>query len=287
MLRPGGAVEPDDVDVQRLEHGEHRRRIGAEQHAAGDVERDGGHDRDRSARRGSGLAGAENGCLGLENVLLRLDDEDVDATLDERGGLLAVHGHKVCEPQPAHRRIARGGQEAGGAHAPGNEARTPVGGILVGDPPGEARGRDVQVGGDVALTPLLESRARRLERAGLDDVAPRLEKSAVHPLDDLRRMDGKTVHPALQPGSAVVVDAGVLGMEAGAHGAVKDEHTLAQRVEEWRSNRGGHRDHVIRERLRDTLANRPTRLEETLFGTTPTPSRQYPQARPRPSTGRR
>ena len=190
MLRPGGAVEPDDVDVQRLEHGKHRGRVGAEQHAAGDVERDGGHDRDRASRRGGGLAGAEDGCLCLENVLLRLDDEDIDTTLDERDGLLAVHRHQVREPKPAHRWIARRGQESGGAHAPGNEARTPVGCVLVGDSPGEARGRDIQVGGHVALTPLLEARARRLERAGLDDITPRLEKSAVHPLDDLRRIDG-------------------------------------------------------------------------------------------------
>jgi hypothetical protein len=95
----------------------------------------------------------------------------------------------------------------------------------------------------------------------------------VHPLDDLRRVDGETVHPPFQPGPPEIVDARVLGLEAGSHRAVENEHALAQRIKEWRSICGRHRDDVIRERLRDTLANRPISFEETLFGTTPTPSR--------------
>ena len=80
----------------------------------------------------------------------------------------------------------------------------------------------------------------------------------MHAFHDLRRMDGKAVPPAFQPGTAEIVDGGVLGVEHGTHGAVKDEHAVAHRIEEWRSKRGGHRDHVTRERLRDTLANRPS-----------------------------
>ena len=94
----------------------------------------------------------------------------------------------------------------------------------------------------------------------------------MHTLDDLRRVDGETVHPSLQRGTTEIVDAGVLRLQAGTHRAVENEHTLAQRVKERRSVLGRHRDHVTRERLRDTLANRPISFEETLFGTTPTPS---------------
>ena len=80
-----------------------------------------------------------------------------------------------------------------------------------------------------------------------------------------------SIHPSSR-GTAEIVDAGVLRLQAGTHRAVEDEHALAQRVEERGSISGRHRDHVTRERLRDTLANRPISFEETLFGTTPTPS---------------
>ena len=57
----------------------------------------------------------------------------------------------------------------------------------------------------------------------------------MHALDDLRRMDGEAVHPSLQRGTAEIVRARVLGLETGPHGAVENEHALAQCVKEWRS----------------------------------------------------
>ena len=99
-----------------------------------------------------------------------------------------------------------------------------------------------------------------------------VEEAAMHALDNLGRMDGETIHPTLQRGPAEIVDAGVLGLQAGSHRTVEDEHALLQRVKERGSISGRHRDDVTRERLRDTLANRPISFEETLFGTTPTPS---------------
>ena len=108
--------------------------------------------------------------------------------------------------------------------------------------PGEPCRGDVEVDGHVALTPLLETRSRRLEGAGLDDVASRVKETAVHALDDLRRMDGKAVHPSLERGTPEVVDARVLGLQAGPHGAVENEHALAQRVKERRSISCRHRD---------------------------------------------
>ena len=93
----------------------------------------------------------------------------------------------------------------------------------------------------------------------------------MHPLDDLGRVNGETVHPSFDRGTTEIVDAGVLSLQAGTHRAVENEHALAQRVEERRSIPGRHRDHVTRERLRDTLANCPISFKETLFGTTSTP----------------
>ena len=52
---------------------------------------------------------------------------------------------------------------------------------------------------------------------------------------------------------------------------IENQHAVTQRVEERRLISARHSDDVTRERLRDTLANRLIRFEETLFGTTPTP----------------
>ncbi len=272
--------------MQRLEDGEHRGDVGAEQHAAGDVERYRRDDRHRAVRLGHRGARAEDRCFGLEDVLLRLDDQRVGAPLDERLRLLAEDRHQVAEPEPAHRGIARGGKEPAGADAAGDETRPSVGGVLVRDPPGQRSRPDVEVSGDAALPPFLEARPRRLEGAGLDDIAARVEKSSMHPLDDLRRVQHEAVHPSFERGAAEVVDGRVLGLQARAHRAVEHEHAFVERVDERRSTSARHAHDVTRERLRDTLAHRPFRFEETLFGTTPTPARQYPPARSRPSTGR-
>ncbi len=273
MLGAGGAVESNDVDVQRFEDGEHRRGVRAEQHPAGDVQGDRGHDRHGTTGAGGSCAGGEHCCLRLEDVLLCLDDEHVDAALDERRGLLLIDGHQVGKPETAHSRVAGGGQKTCGAHAAGHESRPAVLRVLVSDSSREPGGRDIQVGGDIRLAPFLEARARGLKRAGLDDVAARVEEAAVHALDDLRGVNGEAVHPSFQPRAAEIVARQVLRLQARAHGAVENQHAFAQRVKERRSISRPHQHDVTRERLRDTLANRPFSFEETLFGTTPTPPR--------------
>ena len=272
VLGSGGAVEADDIDVQRLEDREHRGGVGAEQHPAGDVERHHGHDRNRTRGFCRGVASGEDRGLCLEDVLLRLDDEQIGTAEDERRGLLAIDGHEVREPEPAHRRIARCGQESGRPHAPRDEARAPILRVLVGNPPGELRGGHVQLGGDISLAPLLQARARGLKGAGLDDVAARIEEAPMDALDDLWGVDREAVHPAFQRRAAEVIAGERLRLQAGAHGAVENQHTLAQRIKEGRSISRPHHHDVTRERLRDTLANRPFSFKETLFGPTPTPS---------------
>ena len=189
-----------------FEDREHRCGIGAEQHPAGDVEGHRGHDRHGTARGIGSRACAEHGGLCFEDVLLRLDDQHVDASLDERRGLLLIHRDEVGKPEPAHRRVTRCGQEPGRPHAAGDKALTAVLRILVGDPPREPCRGDVQVDGGIALTPLLEARPRCLKGARLDDVAACVEEAAVDALDDLGSVDGETVHPSFQRGAAEVVD---------------------------------------------------------------------------------
>jgi hypothetical protein len=122
VLRAGGAVEADDVDVERLERGQRGADVGAEQHlAAVGQQRDGGLDRHGAAGGLERLAGAEHGGLDLEDVLRGLDDDQVDAALDEAAGLLLEDLDEVAEADRAERRVVGGGEEAGRADRAGHE----------------------------------------------------------------------------------------------------------------------------------------------------------------------
>ena len=98
VLGAGRAVQADDVDAERLERRQHGRDVGAEQHlAAVRQQRDRGLDRHRAARLGERLARAEDGGLDLEDVLRRLDDQQVRAAVDQ-----------ALAPARRRRRRARG-----------------------------------------------------------------------------------------------------------------------------------------------------------------------------------
>jgi hypothetical protein len=84
VLRPGRAVQPDHLHVERRQGGEDGGDVRAEQHlAALRQQGDAGLDRQRAAGLLEGLAGPEDGRLHLEDVLCRLDDDQVGASLDK------------------------------------------------------------------------------------------------------------------------------------------------------------------------------------------------------------
>ena len=82
------AVEPDDVGAQALENGQRGADVGAQQHAPVRVERHLDLQRQRPSRGGEAPPSAEDRGLGLEDVLLRLDDQQVCAALEQAAGLL-------------------------------------------------------------------------------------------------------------------------------------------------------------------------------------------------------
>ena len=88
----GGAVQPDHVDAERLKRGQRRGDLAAEQHRPGGLDRDLGDDQ---RIRGHGLhrsPGADDGRLGLQQVLAGLDDQRVGAPAQQalRAGLIGV-----------------------------------------------------------------------------------------------------------------------------------------------------------------------------------------------------
>jgi hypothetical protein len=127
VLGAGRAVQAEHVDAERVDRREHRADVGAEQHlAAVGQQGDGDLDRQRPAGRLERLAGAEDRRLDLEDVLRRLDDDEVGAALDEALGLLGERVGELAEGDVAERRVVRGGQEAGRADRAGTKRFSPT-----------------------------------------------------------------------------------------------------------------------------------------------------------------
>ena len=124
VLGAGRAVQPDHVDVERLERGQHGADVGAEQHlAALGQQRHAALDRQRPVLELERLAGAEDRGLDLEDVLRGLDDDQVGAALDEPARLLGEDLDELGEGDLTERRVVAGGEEPGRADRAGDEPR--------------------------------------------------------------------------------------------------------------------------------------------------------------------
>ena len=220
VVGAGGAVQADDVDLQRLQRGEHGGDVGAQQHlAAVGQQRDRGLDGEDPVLELEGLARAEDGGLDLQDVLGGLDDEQVGAAADQALGLLGEDLDQLGESDRAERRVIRGGQVAGRADRAGDEA------ILADGLAGDLGGLLVDLEGVLAQAPLLELEAGGLEGVGLDDLGAGAHHRLVQLLDDVGPVqDERLVALALQP--AVVGLREVELLQRRAHRAVEDDDVV-------------------------------------------------------------
>ena len=90
LRRSGGAVQPDHVGPQGVQGGEGGPGLAAEEHAPRRLDGDLDLERHLPAGFGHGPPTADDGRLGLEQILDGLDDEQVHAPGDEPGGGLLV-----------------------------------------------------------------------------------------------------------------------------------------------------------------------------------------------------
>ena len=220
VLRAGGAVEPDRVDLQRLERRQRGADVGPQEHlAALRQQRDAALDRDHAVELGERAAGAEHGGLELEDVLARLDDHQIDAACDQAGGLLREHIHELGKRDPAERRVVARGEEAGRAHRTGDEP------LLAGGLAGDLCGLEVDLVRVLVEAPLGELQARGLERVGLEHVGASLEHRCVDAFDHVGPVEHqRLVAAARQP--VIVFEAELELLERGAHPAVVDNRAL-------------------------------------------------------------
>ena len=165
--------------------------------------------------------GPVDGRLGLQQVEHRLDEDEVDAALDERRGLLLVGVAEVGVPD-----LAEGGELGARADAPGHPPGPVGGGEVVGRPAGQAGRGQVQLADPVGLAVLGQHRGEGAEGVGLDHIAPDLEERPVDPVDDVGPAHHQQLVAPLELGTAEVVGGQLGQLEVGAHGAVEDDHPL-------------------------------------------------------------
>lgn len=220
--RAGGAVQADHVDAQRLQRRQRRADLGAQQHGAGRLDGDRADHREVAAGGLQGAAGAEDGGLGLQQVLGGLHQQRVRTAGDHALGVLLVG-----VTQGEVRGVAQRRELGAGAHRAEHIALLPGrGGELVGDLAGDTGAGLRQLEdplGDVVLGQRGEVRA---EGVGLHAVDTDREVLLVHGPHDVGTGHIEDLVAALQ--LLEVLHGRVLRLKHGAHRAVGDHHPRGQ-----------------------------------------------------------
>jgi hypothetical protein len=136
------------------------------------------------------LVEGEDRCLGVQRVEDGLDQEQVDATLEQPLGLLAVGVAQLVEGDVARARVVDVGADAGGlwrrAERAGDEARRLRRGHGVDRLARQPRCGDVHLARQVRQAVVGLRDRRRAEGVGLDDVGAGGQVRVVHRAHDVR-----------------------------------------------------------------------------------------------------
>ena len=236
LLRAEGAVDADDQRLGMLDRGpESLDRLARERPTATVDDRDGDPERDLDALLLQDVARGHDRCLRVQRVEDCLDEEEVDAAIDEGADLLRVGlTHLVEGDAPEGRVIDLRGERECLVQRPdraGDEPRPAV--SLVGGLSREPGALDVHVV-DRILEPVVGlADRRRRERVGRRDVGAGCEVLPVHVEDDVRSGQVQDVRIALdvprvvaESLAAVVGVVEPLPLEHRAPGAVEHEDAL-------------------------------------------------------------
>ncbi len=223
----GRAVEPDHVGPERLERGERGADLRADEQPARRLDGDLHHDRDLDPGGRHRPAGTDDRRLALEEVLDRLDEQDVGAARQQPGDHRLVVVAQLGEGDLAERR-----ETGAGADRPDHEAGSLGGGEVGRDLPGQSRGLLVDGEGLVGDAVLVQHQAEGAEGGGLDRVDAGLEVLGVHLPDEVGSGEDEALVAALERGATEVVGPETLVLHPGAERAVEHEDALGERGEE-------------------------------------------------------
>ena len=218
---PGRAVQPDQVDAERLQRGQRRADLAAEQHRARGLDRHRRDQRHAGPGLGDGPLRADDGRLGLQQVLAGLDDDRVHPAAEQAGGVALVG---VAQRGEAH--VPQGGQLGAGP----DRAEHPAGALRrrpgVRGLPGDPRACLGQFPDPVLKTVFAEVAQVRAEGVGSDAVHPGFEVTVVDRADDIGPGDVEDLVTSLVAVEVAQGRGAVL--EHGAHRPVGHHHPLCQ-----------------------------------------------------------
>ncbi len=222
LLRPGRAVQPDQVDAERLQRGERGADLGAAQHRAGGLDRDADDDRQVRAPVGERAPGADHGRPQLQQVLRGLDQHGVGAAVDQTADLVGVR-----VPQGGVAGVAQRRQLGAGADAAEHPARPVRRGRLVGRLPGQRRAGLRVLVDPVRDAVLVQAGQVRVEGVRPDAVHAGVQVGRVDRLDHVRPGDVQHLVAALVP-LEVTVHRQVVRLQHRPHRPVGDDNAFGQ-----------------------------------------------------------
>ncbi len=226
LRRSGGAVDAEHVRLHGQQRRHRRADLGTDQHPARGLD---GHlhlHGDGSPLGLHGPAAGGHGGLGLQQVHAGLDDEQVDAALQQTARLLFVG-----VPESDEADVTDGRQLRPGPDRAGHVAWPPVAGPAGRDLLGDAGRRHVQRVGPIGDAVLLQHGAERAEAGRLDHVHAHREEVVVHGGDDVRPGQAQHLVAALELRAAEVVRREVEPLDEGAEGAVEHDQAVVDRIE--------------------------------------------------------
>ena len=221
--RAGRAVEPDQVHAERLDRGEGRADLAADQHGAGGLHGHVTDDRHRLAQLGHRPLRPDHGRLDLKQVLAGLDDQRVRAADDQTRGVLLVG---VAQGRVGG--VPEGGQLGARPDRTEHEPGPLRGAGRVGGLPGDPGARLGQLADAVRDVVLGEVGEVGPEGVGLHAVGTGGQIGVVHPAHHVRAGDVEDLVAPLEP--VEVVEREVRGLKHRAHRAVGDENPISQHI---------------------------------------------------------
>ena len=184
-------------------------------------------DRQLDTGRSHRPAGSFDSRLGAKEIELRLDDEQIDAPVDETRCLDLIGCGELLEGD-----LTQGGELGPGADRPGDKARTAIGlDVPVDHSPCQSTCGRSDLIGLVRYPVLGERNCERSESIGFDDVDAHVEKRSVQIPDHIGPTKGENVDATIELGPTEVIVGQTQCLEVGAGGAVEDDNPGSDGVE--------------------------------------------------------
>ena len=231
MRRSGRAVEADDVDRQCVERRADRADVRAEQHASRDVQSRLRLDRNAAQSAPELAHDPRDRRLHLQEILARLDQQEIDAAFNQRARLFAIERRELVEGDARERGIGRRDEHPRRSERAGDKTRTLWRRERVRGLARDLGGAAIDLDRTVAEAELVELHARSGKRIGFEDVRAGLEIGAVDRFDHVRPEEHQTLVAPERSLSAEIGRAELERHQFGAHRSVEDQDALVERRE--------------------------------------------------------